>query len=110
MKQTIGQRIVLFLRNHNFTIRQLSKMINANEHTLGNKFRGVVKTDIDTVLAVLTSFPELSPDWLLFGTGTMLRGESEHQMPPAYEQRYLDIIQEKDRQISQLIDIIDNKL
>jgi transcriptional regulator with XRE-family HTH domain len=29
------------------------------------------------VAKLLAGFPDLSPDWLLFGTGTMLRGDQE---------------------------------
>ena len=35
----------------------------------------------DALQKILSSFPNINPDWLIFGTGSMLRNESENPLP-----------------------------
>lgn len=77
MQNTIGERILMFLKSSHVTIRELSEIIGANEHTLSNKFRGSIKVDLETLCSILEHYEQLSPDWVLFGRGPMLRGEQQ---------------------------------
>ena len=77
MQSTIGERILMFLKSSHVTIRELAEIIGANEHTLSNKFRGSIKVDLETLCSILEHFEQLSPDWVLLGRGSMLRGEEQ---------------------------------
>ena len=78
---------------------------------------------LDTLLLILEACPGLSADWLLLGRGEMLRsdfGSSALDFSQAIKgmktgpgndsdltNRFLSALQEKDRQIERLIDLLD---
>lgn len=53
--------------------------IGVQQRTLWNQLNGQRKLSLETVLAVLDSFPELSAEWLVRGTGSMNKGDEEQE-------------------------------
>ena len=53
--------------------------IGVQQMTLWNQLNGKRKLSLETVLAVLDSFPELSAEWLVRGTGSMNKGDEEQE-------------------------------
>lgn len=71
------------------------------------------------ITEILIIFPELNPDWLLLGKGDMLRNPDDNSISKGgypvgddHMQSLIDILNrtlsEKDKQISQLLEIIKN--
>ena len=81
MQNSINERIITFLKANNKTVSKVAEMIGTSQGTLSNKLNGRYRIDIDTLISILTLFPELSPDWLLLGSGSMLRAHEYHNEP-----------------------------
>ena len=126
MESAVCNRIKQFLKENRYTVRTLANMLNVNEGTLANKLNGTRGIDVETICALLNLFPQLSSDWLLLGHGTMLRqyemgthilqvndeGDNiqKYQVGGGTDyHQFVDMLQEKDRQIAKLIDIIEKK-
>jgi len=124
MESAVSNRIRQFLKDNRYTVRELASMLKVNEGTLANKLNGTRGMDLETVCALLELFPHLSADWLLMGHGSMLRqyemgthilqvndeGDNIQKNITGTDCRqFIDMLQEKDRQIAELIDIIKRK-
>ncbi len=123
MESDVSQRIRLYLKENRYTVRTLAGMLGANEGTLANKLNGTRGMDIETICALLELFPDLSADWLLLGRGPMTRMSGPHiyqvndggdniqgsTITKADCHQFIEMLQEKDRQIAKLIDIIERK-
>ena len=48
--------------------------IGVQQMTLWGQLNGKRKLSLDSVLAILNSYPELSAEWLMRGTGDMTKG------------------------------------
>ncbi len=49
--------------------------INVNRSSVTHIFTGRNQPSLDVAKKILKAFPEISSDWLIMGTGTMLRGD-----------------------------------
>ena len=120
MEETINERIMLFLKTNNITISRAAELFGCSQSALSNKLGGRYRVDLDMVVTLLTMFNELSPDWLLLGQGPMMRKAQMNQNNVSGDNiqgdnavinkgdcsKFIDMLQEKDRQIAELIDII----
>lgn len=120
MEETINERIMLFLKTNNITISRAAELFGCSQSALSNKLGGRYRVDLDMVVTLLTMFNELSPDWLLLGEGPMLRKPQINQNNVSGDNiqgdnavinkgdcvKFIEMLQEKDRQIAELIDII----
>jgi transcriptional regulator with XRE-family HTH domain len=66
-------RIQTILRSFSLSPSQLADEIAVQRSSLSHILSGRNKPSLDFITRVLTSYPQLSPDWLLFGKGSMLR-------------------------------------
>ncbi|TGD81722.1 helix-turn-helix domain-containing protein [Hymenobacter wooponensis] len=71
----VGDRIKAFLEAHGLNAYQASQKLG---HEKPSKVYKLVNNDAkpgyDTIVELLTAWPDLSPEWLILGTGPMLRG------------------------------------
>lgn len=75
-------RIQLILKSMNLSPSQFADEISVQRSSLSHILSGRNKPSLDFVSKVLTSYPDISSDWLLFGTGTMMRkAKKEHSEP-----------------------------
>jgi plasmid maintenance system antidote protein VapI len=63
--------------------------IGVQQMTLWTQLNGRRKLSLETVRAILDTFPDVSAEWLMRGTGTMTRSNDE-----------------QDKRISNLVDVI----
>ena len=73
--ETIGTRIRAFRESRNLTQKDIFQATRGEikQTTLSAIENGQAKPGFDTLAALLDTYPELSSDWLLRGTGPMLR-------------------------------------
>ena len=123
MEQTINERVEEFMHYKRLTKRAFAAAINMDERTLGNKIRGISQIDTTTIQSILESFKELSAEWLLMGTGPMLRDgigpkqftaigdnvQGENINITKIERDYMNLLVEKDKQVSALIELLNKK-
>ena len=123
MEDTINERVEEFIRYKRLTKRAFAAAINMDEGTLGNKIRGVTQLDINTIRSILSAFNDLSAEWLVMGTGPMLKDASapaqftaigdnvqgENIKITKIEREYMNLLVEKDKQVSALIELLNKK-
>lgn len=83
MKEDITQRIRDILTQKGISITFLSKEIGIIQTTLNRQLKGETQLSADTVKAFLNYFPDISPDWLITGTG----GQIKKAEPVGIEQK-----------------------
>ncbi len=76
------ERIRLLMEAQNLTASQFADRISVQRSGLSHIMSGRNKASLDFVQKVLSSFPEVSPDWLINGKGPMMRTGSELQGKP----------------------------
>lgn len=52
---------------------QFAKMIGSNQKTINQQLRGERSISLDTISKILSSFEDISSEWLLRGEGDMLK-------------------------------------
>lgn len=73
MKDAVLQRVKELSEIKGFNSEtKLAKAIGLNQKTLNQQLNGQRALSLDTVLAILSSFEELSAEWLLRGRGEIL--------------------------------------
>jgi len=63
--------------------------IGVQQMTLWNQLNGKRKLSLETVVAIIENFPDISTEWLMRGTGSMMKGNDA-----------------QDKRIENLIDVI----
>ena len=48
--------------------------IGVQQMTLWNQLNGKRKLSLETVTAIIENFPDISTEWLMMGTGSMMKG------------------------------------
>lgn len=95
---------------------------SATQKRLNRQLSHGATISLDTLLLILEACPGLSADWLLLGRGEMLRcepessasdfsqaikgGKTDIQNDADITNRFLSALEEKDRQIERLIDLL----
>ena len=70
------ERLVELMRIRNLTSSQLADAIGVQRSGISHLISGRNKPSLEFILKILTSFPEVNPDWMLFGKEPFLRNES----------------------------------
>lgn len=66
-------RIKILLKERKISQEQLAKEAGISVWTLSKQLNGVYKLNIDVLYALFRLYPDLSPDWLLFGRGDITK-------------------------------------
>jgi DNA-binding XRE family transcriptional regulator len=79
------ERIKQLIETLGFSQMQFADQIGVNRTVVNHIINGRNKVSLEVATRILSTFRQVSPDWLLSGTGAMLRGETlpEAQVPPA---------------------------
>lgn len=65
------ERIKLIISHTGLSTRAFAIKCGIKQNTLSNQLNGMRELSLPTLIAVLTSFPELSAEWLMRGEGDM---------------------------------------
>ena len=71
MKDGVLQRVKEFISTKKMSESQFAKLIGANQKTLNQQLKGERALSLDTLLLIISSFEDLSVDWLMRGEGEM---------------------------------------
>lgn len=66
-------RIIQFLHSENKTSAQFAEEIGVQPSSISHIISGRNNPSLDFIMKLLTKYPSVSSDWLLFGKGNMLR-------------------------------------
>ena len=64
-------RIQLILKTKNLTPTRFADMIQVQRSGISHILSGRNKPSLDFVMKIFSTYPEINPDWLLFGKGEM---------------------------------------
>ena len=112
------ERIKLFMDSYNLTAADLADEIDVQRSGISHLLSGRNNPSLAFITKLLEHYPELSPDWLLFDTGSMIRGsinetvkeKKTHKTPDLFQEFEKDDAIEKDPIDTQSVeDKIDNK-
>ena len=76
-------RISLILRTKNISAAQFADKIDVQRSSISHVLSGRNKPSLEFIQKILKSYPEIRPDWLLFGKGPMLAEETDLFSIPA---------------------------
>jgi transcriptional regulator with XRE-family HTH domain len=68
-------RIQLILKSKNLSSSQFADEIQVQRSSVSHILTGRNKPSLDFVSKILTSYPEINSDWLLFGKGQMIKNK-----------------------------------
>lgn len=73
MEEDVKKRIREVLKEYASNPTKLSKQFGVNQKTLNSQINDNTTLSVSTVLLVVEAFPTISTEWLLKGTGDMVR-------------------------------------
>jgi transcriptional regulator with XRE-family HTH domain len=82
------ERIWQFLQSENKSSSQFADEIGVQPSGISHIISGRNNPSLDFIIKMLTRYQYLSPDWLLFGKGSMYK---DSQMPNLFENQSIDL-------------------
>ena len=73
MEEGVLQSVISICRQKSVSESQFAKMIGSNQKTINQQLRGERSISLDTISKILSSFEDVSSEWLLRGEGDMLK-------------------------------------
>lgn len=83
MKSDFSERIKTFREQTELSQGAFAERADIEQVTVSQMERGRSKPTLETASKILKGFPNLNPDWLMSGTGAMLRDDTQSPRLPA---------------------------
>ncbi|RLD55696.1 MAG: transcriptional regulator [Bacteroidetes bacterium] len=95
-------RIQLILKTKNLSPTRFADSIQVQRSGISHILSGRNKPSLDFVMKILSSYPEINSDWLLFGKGEMFQGSKtgkrqEATFPEQEKPKAVQVAKEEDR-------------
>lgn len=94
MENVINQRIKEIIRLENTNDKDFAIAINVPQNTLSQIFSRGNYPKSDLILSILTTYPNISAEWLMRGEGEMLRTKRSLPVMNEYNKSDMDLIRE----------------
>lgn len=79
MDNVVIQRVIKIKEQRSKSESEFALLIGSKQKTLNQQLRGERNISIDTILNILSSFEDISAEWLLRGDGDMIKSsEPQH--------------------------------
>lgn len=75
----IVERLQKILSYSNLSVRALAIKCSLKQQTLDKHIKGISEPSANTLMGIAAAFPEISTEWLLLGTGAMLKDDKESE-------------------------------
>jgi transcriptional regulator with XRE-family HTH domain len=72
------KRILLIIKHSNISASEFASRIGVQPSSVSHILSGRNKPSLDFILKILTSYPEINPEWVLFGKGSMIKKSEEN--------------------------------
>lgn len=76
--EAVTERIFQFVEQEGLTYADFAASLDIGSAVVSHMKNGRNKVSLNVYAKILSSFPKLNPDWLLFGEGTMYRDDSSN--------------------------------
>ena len=77
MESTVKQRLIEFLKYKKLSQAKFEKRINAGNGFVNNIQRSI---GAEKLQSIITEFPDINTEWLLYGRGNMIKTEVEQEV------------------------------
>lgn len=114
-ESSVHQRLTAFLHALDISQTSLAHKIGLPQNSVNNYMRGIRNPSYEFIEALLSSYPDLSAEWLMRGNGDMFLSPDECQDESIIQvlQHKLEELQEnykkKEQQVDDLIDILSSR-
>lgn len=110
MESTLFTRLGLFMAHKGLNDNQITVQAKIAVGTLGKQRRSGKGLSYDSLVKILTTYPELNPTWLLLGTGEMLLSNNKDASQEVLKRvkELENTLKNQDEKINLLIDQLDN--
>ena len=120
----VGERIGLIISDKNLNKRRFAAAVKYSDVGIGKVIKGEIEPGYKLLFAIISKFTDINVEWLLTGTGQMLKEsrpvkeEKDDEVVPTLQIFELlkaqleekdKQISEKDRQIAALTDVLNGK-
>jgi plasmid maintenance system antidote protein VapI len=120
-KEGLSDKLKAFRESSGLSIAQMARDLGVDQGALGNILRGCRGVPVDMIAKFVESYPDVSAEWLLRDEGPMLKSDTSsvvnHQShvdgnttvggnSGMSEEFVSHLMEEKDKQINQLLQII----
>jgi hypothetical protein len=97
-------RLIKFIEYKGENINSFTLKLGFGSGLLAKAIKNNSSLGSDKLMKIFQSYPELSPDWLLTGTGSMLRNIDANYIsePPGLYNKICKFCHEKDNEIERL--------
>ena len=118
---TIRDRIKLIIIKTSLNDNAFAKRIGVTQSVIASMFKRETEPSAKVIVNILHSFPEISAEWLLRGTGPMLLSDSREVRSENSNNKntnindsetlgkLLSMLEEKDKQINKLLELMKTK-
>lgn len=112
----IYERLKLVVSHVGKSTRAVALSCGLNQPTLDRQIKGINNVNIETIVAILSHYKTISPDWLLLGEGNMLKEDNQTEEDKTTMRRLLKLtdtiatLQETIDVKNDTIEILTNKI
>ena len=75
----ITEKLLAVIEYSGLSQTAFAKKVGSTQANLWRQLNGKRKLSLDSVMAILNSYPELSAEWLMRGTGEMKKGNDAQE-------------------------------
>lgn len=80
LEQTLKQRVIEVVNlEYKTSVNKFAAALGLRQTTLNDQINGKGKISAAVIIALLSAHPDISAEWLLRGTGSMLLTEPQHE-------------------------------
>lgn len=111
MENLVLERIIELQKNKSKSVREFAFQIGVKQNTLNQQLKKERAISLDTIMSILSSFEDISAEWLLRGKGDMQLQEKEENndnLDMSERKTYLSIIDRQQRTIDNLNSVIED--
>jgi plasmid maintenance system antidote protein VapI len=78
-------RILSVMQHEGLTSARFAEIIGIQRSAMTHIMKGRNNPSFDVILKILSNFPDINTDWLIFGKGTMLKSQSQQNITQPQE-------------------------
>lgn len=95
------ERLQLLLKTKNLSASQLADETGIQRSIMSHVMNGRNKASLDFILRILKKYPDINPDWFLFGKGPMIRDNTLFDQEQSGE---LETVKKQNEQLKEQVD------
>ncbi len=105
------ERLAFIMKAKNLSMTRFADEIEVQRSSMSHVMNGRNKASLDFIRRILKRFPDINPDWLLFGKGSMSRQDVQMELDTGNESaEKLEDLKNESEEKSRKITALENEL